>query len=290
MVISLEETFLETNGIRLHVVEAGPKDGKIIILLHGFPETWRCWKSQIEPLAEAGFRVIAPDQRGYNLSDKPHGVMAYHLEKSTADALGIILASGREKASVAGHDWGGIVAWQLAERYPQVVERLAILNAPHPGVVLPAALRDPSQFVRSLYVLFFQLPGLPEAILRNNDWALAVKYMLQATSRPGTFSEEDFEQYRQAWWQPGAFTAMLNWYRANFRRPASQSSKERIEIPTLILWGAQDTALGRKLAELSAARCKDARLVYLEEATHWLHHEEPEQVNRALIEFFQGKE
>jgi pimeloyl-ACP methyl ester carboxylesterase len=289
MVISLEETFLETNGIRLHLVEAGPKEGKLLILLHGFPETWWCWKNQIEPLAQAGFRVMAPDQRGYNLSNKPHGIMAYHLDKTTGDVLGILIASGREKAFVAGHDWGGLVAWRLAERYPQVVERLAILNAPHPAVFLPSILRDPSQIGRSLYALFFQLPGLPEAMLRRDDWALVVQ-SLRATSRPGAFSEEDFEQYRRAWWQPGAFTAMLNWYRANFRRPPGRTSQERIRVPTLILWGAQDTALGRKLSELSAERCEDARLVYFEDATHWLQHEEPRGVNRTLINFFQGVE
>lgn len=280
-----QETFLTTNGIRLHVVQAGPEDGPLVILLNGFPEFWYGWREQIGPLAEAGFRVWVPDQRGYNLSDKPRRVSAYHLEKTTEDVLGLIIASGKGRAFVAGHDWGAAVAWWLAQRYPQVVERLAVLNVPHPAVFWPAVRRDPAQLGRSLYAAFFQIPWLPEALSRNDDWALVVR-SIQASSRPGTFTEADFEQYRRAWWQPGAFTAMLNWYRANFRRPPRVSSRQRIRVPTLILWGVKDVALGRVMAELSAGRCDRPRLVYFEDAGHWVQHEEAEAVNRYLIDFF----
>jgi pimeloyl-ACP methyl ester carboxylesterase len=150
--------------------------------------------------------------------------------------------------------------------------------------MLPAVLRDPTQVVRSLYALFFQIPGLPEAILRNDDWKLVEKSM-QATSRPGTFSDSDFEQYRQAWWRPGAFTAMLNWYRANFRRPPLYPQGERVRLPVLILWGAQDAALSRETARLSAELCDMGRLVTFEEASHWVQHEEAEVINAALIDF-----
>lgn len=215
MRLPIGETSLETNTVCLHVVHAGPEDGPLVILLHGFPEFWYGMRNQVEALASAGYQVWAPDQRGYNMSDRPRDVPAYHLEETTKDIAGLIEASGRRKACVVGHDWGGIVAWWLALRYPERLERLVVLNAPHPAVVLPAVLRDPSQVVRSLYALFFQIPGLPEAILRSGDWELVEKSM-RATSRPGTFSDADFEQYRRAWWRPGAFTAMLNWYRANF--------------------------------------------------------------------------
>jgi pimeloyl-ACP methyl ester carboxylesterase len=284
MIGSFEETYFETNGVRLHVVEAGPKEGKLAILLHGFPEFWYGWRKQIGPLAGAGLRVIAPDLRGYNLSDKPKEVLAYHLEEAAKDILGLIMSASPGKAAVVGHDWGGFVAWWLALRYPQFVERVAVLNIPHPAAVLPAVLRDPAQIRRSLYFLFFQLPWLPEAMARHNDWALVEKGM-QGSSRPGTFGEEDFEHYRRAWWRQGAFTAMLNWYRAYFRRPLRIPADPRIHVPALILWGAQDVALGRVMADLSLKLCDQGELVFFEEASHWVQHEEAEAVNERLIGF-----
>ena len=287
MNLHLESSYYNTNGLRLHAVQAGPADGPLVLVLHGFPEFWYGWRGQIGPLAAAGFRVIVPDQRGYNRSDKPQGLEAYRLNHMVGDLMGLIQAAGREKASVVGHDWGGVVAWGLAALHPERLERLAILNAPYPGVFMREAFRHPDQFLRSAYSYFFQIPRLAEAVLRNNDWALVVRGM-QATSRPGAFAKADFEQYRQAWWRTDAMTGMLNWYRAFLQRPPRIPARPKIDVPALILWGARDQALNRNLADASLELCTQGRLVFFEEATHWLQHEETEQVNEFLLGFLAG--
>ena len=273
-------------GVRLHAVEAGPEDGPLAVLLHGFPEGWYGWRHQIGPLAAAGFRVLVPDQRGYGESEKPRGTGAYALDRLADDVVGLLDDAGRERACVAGHDWGGAVAWRLVARHPERVERLAVLNCPPVEVMRRHLLTDPRQRRKSRYIFFFQLPWLPERTLRRDEWAVARKTLL-ATSRPGTFSEEDLAVYQEAWSRPGTLTAMLNWYRAA-ARPAWPRPASRIRAPTLLIWGARDRALGRELAESSIERCDDGRLVVVEEATHWVQHEEPERVSRLLVEHFRG--
>jgi pimeloyl-ACP methyl ester carboxylesterase len=280
----LRQRTIATNGIHLHAVEAGPADGPLLILLHGFPEPGFAWKAQIGPLAAAGFRVLAPDQRGYDRSDKPKGVSAYGLDLLVGDVLGLIAEAGRERAFLAGHDWGGAVAWWTAITHPERIAKLAILNMPHPAVFRQHLLRSPVQLAKSSYVLAFQIPGLPERLLSRNDWALAVRGLRQS-ARPGTFSEADLALYRAAWERPGAMTAMIDYYRAALRAPPRQPLDQRVRVPTLLLWGARDRFLGREMALPSIDRCDDGRLVFLEEATHWLHHEEPEEVNRQLLGF-----
>jgi epoxide hydrolase 4 len=280
----MNNIYIETNGIRLHTVQAGPEGGRLIILLHGFPEFWRSWVRQIEPLAAAGYYVLAPDQRGYNLSDKPQDLAAYSLDELSKDIVGLIHASGRQKAVVVGHDWGGVVAWWLGIHYPEMLERLVILNAPHPVAFRQILSSNPDQIRRSSYVFFFQLPWIPEAISRNNDWELMEK-TLRETSRPGTFNAQDFEHYRQAWWRKGAFTAMLNWYRANARHLTKVPIDKRVSVPTLLLWGTQDFALGQQLAEPSIEMCEQGRLELFDEATHWIQHEEAERVTQLIQEF-----
>ena len=286
----LDQRQVRTNQIRLHVIQAGPEDGGLVILLHGFPEFWWGWRQQITPLAEAGYRVIVPDQRGYNESDKPQGVAAYRLDELAADIVGLIQDYRREKAAIIGHDWGGVVAWALAIWHPERVERLGILNVPHPAVMKRTLLRSTEQKIRSLYALFFQLPFLPEAVLRNNNWELLEK-VLRDSSEPGTFSDRDLELYRQAWWRQGAFTSMLNWYRAVVRFPPRLPSEARVHVPTLMIWGVHDVALSRKMAQASIELCDRGQLVLFEDATHWVQHERPEKVNRLLIQFLgKGRE
>jgi epoxide hydrolase 4 len=275
---------IHTNGVILHVIQAGPETGKPVIMLHGFPEYWYGWQKQIGPLTEAGLRLIVPDQRGYNLSDKPQGIDQYRMDILARDVIGLMDALGLEQASLVGHDWGGMIAWVTAVLYPERVERLAILNAPYPRVELRTLLRHPQQILKSSYILFFQIPGLPEAILRNNDWADLVRTM-RRSSQPGTFSEADFEQYRRAWWRKGVMTSMLNWYRAFLRRRVDLPSKPRFKMPVLVLWGVKDLALGRELAEASLDQCEDGELVYFDGATHWVQHEEHEAINRYLVGF-----
>ena len=282
-----EHKLITTNGITLHAVAAGPEDGPLVLLLNGFPEFWYAWRRQIPALAAAGFRVLAPDQRGYNLSDKPRDLAAYRLDELAADALGLIDAAGRERAFVVGHDWGAMVAWWLTLVAPHRVERLAILNVPHPYVFRRRLLNDAEQQKRSLYAGFFQLPWLPEAALRAGDWRAAEQAM-RGSSRPGAFSDDDMAEYRRAWARPGAMTAMLNWYRALAQRPMADWPEPRVVVPTTIIWGLKDFALRGVMAAESAAECDDVELIELPDNTHWVQHEVPELVNETLITRFQS--
>jgi epoxide hydrolase 4 len=284
------ERFLDAGEVKLHAVEAGPPDGPLVVLLHGFPEFWYGWRRQIGPLAAAGYRVLAPDQRGYNLSEKPRGVAAYGLDRLAGDVLGLLDALGRERAFLVGHDWGGAVAWWTAIRHPERIEKLAILNMPHPRVMQRFVLHDKAQRKRSSYIFLFQLPWLPERRMTAKNFA-SPEAALAKTSRPGTFSEEELARYRAAWSQPGAVHAMLQWYRAALRARPERPESTRVRVPTLLVWGTQDRFLGREMAEPSIARCDPGRLVLLDEAGHWVQHEEPERVSRLLLEFFaEGRE
>ncbi len=280
--VSFEQ--IATNGIQLHVAQAGPADGPLTLLLHGFPEFWYGWRKQIPALAAAGFHVWAPDQRGYNLSDKPPRIADYSLDKLANDAAGLIAAAGARRAVVVGHDWGGVVAWWLAANRPELVERLVIINVPHPLVMRRLILTDPRQTLRSWYVFALQLPWLPEWGARRNDWKALVRGM-EASSRPGTFTETDFDQYRRAWSQPRAYQSMVNWYRAALRAPPRPPRNGRILPPTLILWGANDKFICREAAEMSLKLCDLGHLVFYEGNTHWLPHERPEEVNRQILAF-----
>jgi pimeloyl-ACP methyl ester carboxylesterase len=281
----MNEFFVETNGLRLHVVGAGPADGPLVVLLHGFPEFWYGWRHQIHTLAAAGYRVWAPDQRGYHRSDKPAGVAAYAVRNLVADVLGLVDAAGCEKALVVGHDWGAAVAWWLALWHPERVSRLVILNVPHPAVMGRTLLRRPRQLLKSWYILFFQVPGLPEALLRLGGSRL-LRRTLRRTSRSGTFSAADLDRYAEAWAKRGALRAMVNWYRAAARYPAPTGPNPRITVPTLLLWGKLDAFLIPDMAPASLACCDDGRLVFFENATHWVQHEEAEAVNGHLLRFF----
>src|SRR3954451_2457512 len=287
MSVEPEHTTLLTNGISLHVARAGPSDGTPVILLHGFPEPWSCWRHQIGPLAQAGCRVLAPDQRGYNTSDKPEAVASYALDVLAADVLGLIDAAGWRSASLVGHDWGGIVAWWTALRHPGKVDRLAILNAPHPVAFQKHIRAHPSQLLKSWYVFYFQLPGLPEAGFRRRNWRSLYR-ALETTSRPGTFTEADLDQYRRAWSERGAIRSMIHWYRAAIRHRPAPPADPRIHVPTLLIWGPDDRFIRREAAEASLALCDHGRLEWIEGATHWVQHEEPDRVNRLLVDFLTG--
>lgn len=275
---------LRVNGLSLHVVEDGPADGPLVLLLHGFPEFSHGWRRQVPALAAAGYRVVAPDQRGYHLSDKPEGISAYCLDTLANDVVGLIDQYGRDRAAVVGHDWGGIVGWWLALRHADRLERLAILNAPHPQAMRRQLRRDAAQRRRSWYFLFFQLPWLPERVARRRDWEMLAGALVR-TSRPGTFTDADLAAYRRAWSRPGACTAMLNWYRALLQRPPRRPRSPVVEVPTLLLWGSRDAFLVRDLATASLELCRRGELVFFDEATHWLHLEEAEAVNRRLLAF-----
>ncbi len=284
---TLEHKQISTNGVSLHVVQAGDPNGELVLLLHGFPEFWYGWRKQIEYLAAAGYWVWAPDQRGYNLSEKPPGIEAYKISTLAADIVGLIDAAEREQAYVVGHDWGAAVAWTVAIRHAERVKKLAILNVPHPKIMQQTIMSSPAQMLKSWYIGFFQIPVIPEIMNSLGDYRLTAQALLQS-SKPGTFSDADMAEYIRAWKQPGAMSSMINWYRAMGRRldDGAFSANPRVTVPTIIIWGAQDRFLQREMAQESTTLCDDARVVYFEDATHWVQHEKPNEVNALLSEFF----
>jgi pimeloyl-ACP methyl ester carboxylesterase len=282
--MDLEHSTIKTNGIRLHIVQAGPRSGTPVVLLHGFPEFWYGWRKQIPALVKAGCRVIVPDQRGYNLSDKPKGINAYCIDNLVDDMVDLIDALDYEKVNLIGHDWGALVGWMLAINHPERLHRLGILNVPHPAVMKRFLQRDPAQMGRSLYALFFQLPWLPELLLRMFNWRGA-SLGLRRSARGLAFTEDDIRKYKEAWSQPGAMTAMLNWYRAALRYQSQIKNGMRVSIPTLILWGVKDLALSYRMARPSLDHCDEGNLIFFPDATHWVQHEEADEVNLHLLNF-----
>ena len=265
---------------------AGPQQGPVVVLLHGFPEFWYGWRRQIEPLAGAGFRVIVPDQRGYNLSGKPKGAAAYAIPELVSDVVAIADQLGKENIFLAGHDWGAAVAWSAALLHPERIAKLAIVNVPHPSVMRRFLYTRAGQMLRSWYIFFFQIPRLPERIFSACDFYVGTRALLRS-SRPGAFSPDDLAQYHAAWSQPGALTAMINWYRAALRYRGKFADRT-VRVPTRILWGEGDRFLLTEMARESLRYCTNAELIPFPDATHWLQHEEPQKVSQLLVEFFQS--
>jgi pimeloyl-ACP methyl ester carboxylesterase len=273
-------------GVRLHCVEAG--HGPLVVLLHGFPEFWYSWRKQIPALVDAGFHVLAPDMRGYNLSDKPRGIQAYTTDILARDVACLIDACGEERASIVGHDWGGGVAWSFAMAYPDRLERLAILNVPHPLRLLQG-LRTPRQLRKSWYIFFFQLPWLPEALARATNYVF-VREGLRNGARAGAFSPEDIDRYVEAISRPGAVTSAINYYRALFRSGArSMRRLRRIDAPVLVIWGERDQYLGRELAQPDAAWVPHVHVERLSDAGHWVQNDQPDRVNELLLTFLRTR-
>jgi epoxide hydrolase 4 len=280
----LVHRYADLADVRLHVVEAG--SGPLVILLHGFPEFWYSWRQQIPALANAGFHAVAPDQRGYNQSDKPAGVRAYGIKALTQDVANLIRDCGAERAVVVGHDWGAVVAWNFAMRYPQMLDRLVIMNVPHPERFL-RGLRTLRQLRKSWYMFFFQLPWLPEASIRAGHFATLRRTFRTDPVHPECFSAEDIARYMEAMAQPGALTAAINYYRAAFRPATAQSQGgfQRIDAPVLVIWGEQDRYLGSELAEPDRGLVPNVRVERLPDASHWVQVDQPAIVNRLLLDF-----
>jgi len=249
----LEFRVFHINGIALHVVLAGPASGKPLVFLHGFPEFWFGWRHQIDHFVSSGYRVIIPDQRGYNLSDKPAGIASYSIELLAKDVVDVLDTVTDSKAFIVGHDWGAGVTWYLAAQYSERVSRAAMLSVPHPRIFMKNLIMNPAQLRRSWYLLFFQLPWLPERFLRRRDWALLGR-VLRDTSPRGVFSDHDLEQYKKSWGTKDALTAMLNWYRAALLRPskfALDSKASRVKVPALLIWGKKDQFVDEAMARES---------------------------------------
>jgi len=277
--LSIEHRRVDVGRLALHVAQLGA--GPAVLLLHGFPAYWADWCAQMEGLAAAGFRAIAPDLPGYGESDQLPNVLDYRLELLAADMAGLIAALGLSKVHVVGHDWGGPLAYYLASRHPQLVDRLVVINAPHPAQ-LRSALRHFDQLHRSWYALFFQLPWLPEWLVRRR---LAMSFAMHGLSvSEGAFSEADVDRYLAAMRLPGVASAALSYYRAEYRAPVRPPWL--VTQRTLLLWGERDLALSARvlLPEL-ALHVPDVRVARFANAGHWLHHDLPEVANRHLIEF-----
>lgn len=287
---SIRHGYAQVGDVRLHYAECGEGD-RLVLLLHGFPECWYSWRHQLRALG-ARFRVVAPDLRGYNLSDKPARVEDYRVRRLVDDVTGLIRHLGAREAAVVGHDWGAAVAWAVAQYYPDYVSKLAALQVPPPAVwAKNLTLR---QLLRSWYMLFFQLPKIPEWFVARDDFA-GLARTLRATSRHGTFDDADIAVYKAALRPPGALTASINYYRANLgallaRRPGPGGYKrqERVRVPTLFIYGERDFAIipetVRGVADYVDAPYRELRLA---RAGHWVQQEYPAEVNAALSSFLE---
>ncbi len=295
------------DGLRYHFVEAGVPDGRaggserdLVVLLHGFPDFWYGWRRQLPALADAGYHVVAPDMRGYNRTEAPAGVGAYDVEHLAADATALVRDRGYDRAHLVGHDWGGAVAWRVGQRDPDWLDRLAVLNAPHPAA-FQRELRDGDQLARSWYALFFQLPRLPEWLLGVDDCEAVARSLLE-DSAPDAFTDADVDRYREAFADPATRRAAVDYYRAAFRRgvreslsalpgvsrPSGPAPDAPISVPTLLLWGVADRALSPCLTVGLEQWVPDLRVERLPGASHWVQADAPARVSEELVAFVEA--
>jgi pimeloyl-ACP methyl ester carboxylesterase len=273
--------YISTNGIRLHYVTQG--EGPLMIMLHGFPEFWYSWRHQIPEFAK-DFKVVALDLRGYNDSDKPKEQSAYVMNEFIRDVEGVIKGLGYDTCVLVGHDWGGAIAWNFAYTHPEMVERLIILNLPHPAK-FAQAIRNPQQLLRSWYMLFFQIPWLPEFALQSTDYQLIENTFKGMAVNKSTFTSADIEAYKNAAAKRGALTAMLNYYRNLSQQKIFNENWPVLEVPTLMIWGEEDIALGKELTYGTELYVRDFRIKYIPNCSHWVQQEQPELVNQYIQEF-----
>jgi pimeloyl-ACP methyl ester carboxylesterase len=285
----IDTQFVQTRGLRFEVATAGSGD-KLALLLHGFPENAYSWRYQIPLLARLGYRVWAPNLRGYGKSDRPGGVGEYTIDKLEQDVADLIDASGAKSVLLVGHDWGGGIAWSFAIYKARPIERLVIMNVPHPAC-FRAGLRTLRQLRRSWYMFFFQIPGLPEWLLSVHDHALIAWMFRSMAVDKSRFPDEVLREYRSTAAEPGALTAMVDYYRAMLRtdRAVAQREMPVIEVPTLLLWGEADSALGKELTYGTGQHVRDLTLRYLPRVSHWVQQEAPEKVNAMLEAWLTGQ-
>lgn len=272
-----------TNGIRMHYVTQG--DGPLLVLLHGFPEFWYSWRYQIPVLAEI-YTVVAPDLRGYNDTDKPR--TGYTLDILLGDIVGLIEGLGHEQAVIVGHDWGGVLAWQFAIRYPQMTRRLISLNAPPPWT-FTRELRTFKQLRKSWYIFFFQLPWLPEYALGYNHAEAIARALHSSAVQKSAFPPDVLMRYRIAISKPGVLTAALNYYRNIFSQAISMSGNlAMVSAPTLLIWGEQDIALDIAMTYGLEKWVPNIRIERIPDSGHWVQQEKPELVNKLMMEFLKS--
>jgi pimeloyl-ACP methyl ester carboxylesterase len=282
--------FVEAGELRFRVATCGEGD-RLALCLHGFPECWYSWRHQLPLLAGLGYRVWAPDMRGYGGTTKPPRVQDYAIEKLMADVAALIDASGCRSVTLIAHDWGAIVAWYFAMRRFRPLERLVIMNVPHPFAA-ESAFRTWKQLRKSWYVFFFQIPKLPELLLRAGGCRAVGEAIRSNITHKERISDADLAVFRESAAQPGALTGMLNYYRAFLRGGARRQRAlggEIIDTPTLMLWGEQDIALAVETTEGTDAWVTDLTLRILPELSHWVQQDDPETVNRLLATWLRNE-
>jgi pimeloyl-ACP methyl ester carboxylesterase len=275
-----QHEYINTNGIKLHYVTQG--DGPLMLMLHGFPEFWYSWRHQISEFAK-DYKVVALDLRGYNESDKPQAQSAYTMSELVKDVEGVIQGLGYDRCVLVGHDWGGAIAWCFAYAHPEMVERLIVLNLPHPAK-FAQGLRTPQQLMRSWYTFFFQIPALPELLLQSFDYQIIGNALTGMAVNKNAFTSADIEAYKDAAAKRGALTAMINYYRNAFTG-IMQREWSMLDVPTLMIWGEQDTALGKELTYGTEEYVRDFQIRYIPDCSHWVQQEQPELVNQYMREF-----
>jgi epoxide hydrolase 4 len=277
------------NGLRFTIDEAGSGDA-VALCLHGFPESRFSWRHQLEPLAAMGWHAVAPDLRGYGDSERPHEVEAYRIRHLVKDAAALFDALGARRRLLIGHDWGAAIAWAFAIRRARPLDGLVVMNVPHPDVFRAVLARSWAQRRRSWYMAFFQMPVLPELLLRANGAAAVGRAFSGMAVDKSAFPDEVLRRYRENAMKPGALTAMINYYRANatdMARPAEPTPK--IDVPTLMIWGEEDTALGLELTEGYGPLVEDFTLERLPKVSHWVQQEAPDEVNARLAAWLEAK-
>ena len=272
---------IHTNGINLHYVTQG--EGPLMLMLHGFPEFWYSWRKQIPEFAK-DHKVVAIDLRGYNDSDKPDDKEAYVMAEFIADVKGVIEGLGYDRCILVGHDWGGAIAWNFAYAYPHLVEKLIILNLPHPAK-FAQGLRTPQQLLRSSYIFLFQLPFVPEMLIQFDDYKALESAFLGMAVNKTAFTQEDLDAYKDAFAKRGAVTAALNYYRNIFQQGLTSQDWSVLDVPTLMIWGESDTALGKELTYGTEAYVRDFQIKYIPHCSHWVQQEQPQLVNQYIREF-----
>ncbi len=274
--------FIQVNDINLHYITQG--SGSLILMLHGFPEFWYSWRHQIPEFAQ-DYKVVALDLRGYNDSDKPEEKSAYVMAEFIKDIEGVIKGLGYENCVLVGHDWGGAIAWYFASANPEMVEKLIVMNFPHPAKFMEG-LGTPEQLLRSWYIFFFQLPFLPELMFEFDDYqAIASTFKNIMSINKSAFTEADLEAYKDAAAKRGALTAMINYYRNIFPGFFDRQEWGMLRIPTLMIWGKNDTALGTELTYGTEEYVENFQLRYIPNCSHWVQQEQPELVNQYMREF-----
>lgn len=279
--------------INIHYAESGADKQELVLLLHGFPEFWYTWRQQLPDIGDS-YHAVAPDMRGYNLSDKPEGIKSYRINYLMADMFGLVEQLGYDKFYLVAHDWGAGVAWAMAIAHPEKIKGLIIMNGPHPYIFSELLSNNDTQIAQSQYMAYFRNEEIEDEMLANDcEWLL--KWTFGKHLMAGQMTEEDKQAYLEAWTRPNALKSMLNYYRASPLTPATAENKGKgfglnpadfvVNVPTLVIWGEEDHALVPENLDGLEALVPDLQVIRLPNVTHWVTHEAPEIVSKEILAF-----